>query len=125
MGGRTVSVCPEMSGNTTVYSPMDVLHQQFIVICVVITTAILLLVAILAIVIPALIERCRRHREDERGIECRVFLTEQGGSIIGTISTGPSRAPQTSSSYSPRSGLGYEDMSPGGRPGESIYETVQ
>lgn len=125
MGGTVVSSsgCTGMSGNTTLYSPMDVLHQQFIVICVVIATAILLLLAILAILISAIIERCRRRREEDQGIECRVFLTEHDGSIIGTIRTGPQS--DRGGTYTPRLGLGYEDMSPTGRGGESIYETVQ
>lgn len=111
-----------MPDNTTLYSPMDVLHQQFIVICVVIATAVLLLVAILAILISAIVERCRK-RGEERGIECQVFLSEQGGNIIGTIRTGPSS--DRDGTYTPRTGLGYEHMFPGGRGGESIYETVQ
>lgn len=106
---------------TTPQYAMDALRQQFIVICVVIVTAVLLLIGILAIVISGIVERCRR-RDLEEHLECRVFLTERGGSIVGTISTGP-RSSQNA--YEHRVGLGYEDMSPTGPGGESVYETVQ
>lgn len=117
------AVCAKMSNNTTQSIPANALQQQFIVICVMVVMAIILLLVIFVIFISAVLNRCRRQRQEEVGLECRVFLTEQGGSIIGTILTGPRS--QTGSPYSPRTGLGYEDMSPGGRAGESIYETVQ
>lgn len=121
-GGRTVFVCLGMPGNTTQHYPMDVLQQQLIVICVVIIAAVLLLIAILAIVIAAVVDRCRRPGATERGIECRVFLTEHNNMMLGTMSAGNRSQRSTSSS---RLGLGYEDMSPTNRPEGSIYETVQ
>lgn len=111
-----------MPETTTPHYPMDALRQQYIVICVVITMAVFLLIGILAIVVSGIVERCRRRRDEDQGMECRIVLTERGGSIVGTISTGR-RSPN--SPYSPRTGLGYEDMSPAGRSGESVYETVQ
>nr|WEG69123.1 protein m135 [Mastomys natalensis cytomegalovirus 2]WEG69400.1 protein m135 [Mastomys natalensis cytomegalovirus 2]WEG69676.1 protein m135 [Mastomys natalensis cytomegalovirus 2] len=104
--------------DTKYYTATEIISAQLIVVAVVTVTSVLLLIAILAITISTTVERyCKKTSSDEP-IECRLYLVQESGRVIGTMI---SETPLLQSTLSP--GPGYEDMSMSDRH-EDAYESV-
>nr|WEG68848.1 protein m135 [Mastomys natalensis cytomegalovirus 1]WEG68984.1 protein m135 [Mastomys natalensis cytomegalovirus 1]WEG71212.1 protein m135 [Mastomys natalensis cytomegalovirus 1] len=104
--------------DTKYYTTTEIISAQLIVVAVVTVTSVLLLIAILAITISTAVERYCKKTSSNEAIECRLYLVQESGRVIGTMI---SETPLVQSTLSP--GTGYEDMNVSIRH-EDAYESV-